>query len=170
MGRFTLAWKSFWGILSGGGLPAQAAAALGYTAASSKPAPVEKATDGALRLMAALQAEGRLLDFLMEDISAYDDAQVGAAVRGLHDPCRRVLDRHLRLVPVIDGVEGTYTRVAAAGAGKRAVRLIGNVPPGGEVDGGILRHKGWRAERVHLAPPERGADPAILAPAELEVE
>jgi hypothetical protein len=34
-----------------------------------------------LRLLALLQREGRLLDFLLEDIQAYGDEQVGAAVR-----------------------------------------------------------------------------------------
>src|SRR5215831_3115113 len=39
------------------------------------------ATPGALQLLALLQREGRLVDFLAEDISGYDDASIGAAVR-----------------------------------------------------------------------------------------
>src|SRR5258708_33455175 len=37
-----------------------------------------------LRLLSVLQREGRLVDFLLEDIQAYPDAQVGSAVRYIH--------------------------------------------------------------------------------------
>ena len=60
---------------------------------------------------AILQRDSRLIDFLMEDISPYSDDQVGAAVRNLHDQCRDTLDRYVHLAPVIDGVEGTFTKV-----------------------------------------------------------
>ena len=33
----------------------------------------------------------------MEDIAAYSDDQVGAAVRGLHDQCRDALARYVTL-------------------------------------------------------------------------
>src|SRR5207253_6846543 len=35
----------------------------------------------AVQLLAILQREGRLLDFLQEDVDGYADAQIGAAVR-----------------------------------------------------------------------------------------
>src|SRR5688572_25231603 len=38
-------------------------------------------TESALQLLGLLQREGRLLDFLMEDMSGYADAEIGAAAR-----------------------------------------------------------------------------------------
>lgn len=131
-----------------------------------KVAPVEKASDGALHMLSVLQRDARLLDFLMEDISAYSDDQVGAAARNVHEQCREVLGRHFRLKPVIDGVEGTFTSVADAGG----VKFLGNVPPKGKPSGGLLRHKGWRAETVNLPRLSPQQDHTLLAPAEIEVE
>ncbi len=179
MSRISLAFRSFWGILTGGALPADVASALGLAAkpkAAPKPAaPSRQATpaDGALQLLGILQADARLIDFLMEDISAYADDQVGAAVRDLHEKCRQALDRHLKLAPVIDAVEGTPTRLDLAGPHAQApgaVRFLGKVPPEGKASGGTLRHKGWRAENVQLPPLGSRQDTSLLAPAEIEVE
>src|SRR3954454_22775826 len=45
----------------------------------------------ALQLLALLQREGRLVDFLEEDVASFTDAEVGAAARLVHEGCRRVL-------------------------------------------------------------------------------
>ncbi len=170
MGRFSLAFRGFFSILSSGTLPAELAAALGLARKDAgKPAPsVGRPVDGAMQLLGLLQREARLVDFLMEDIQPYTDEQVGAAMRGVHQQCRQVLARHAKLVPVIDGVEGTYTRIAPAAASE--VKLIGKVPPQGGAEGGTLRHKGWRADKIVLPPLAPGENAAILAPAEVEVE
>ncbi len=64
-------------------------------------------------MIAILQRDARLVDFLMEDISGYADDQIGAAVRELHDQCRDSLARYITLEPVIiDGVEGTFAKGA----------------------------------------------------------
>ena len=107
----------------------------------------------------------RLVDFLMEDISSYSDEQVGAAVRDVQRQSRSSLERYLRLAPVIDGVEGTFTKIDAMDAA--AVKLVGNVPASGQAPGGMLRHRGWKAERVDLPAAGPGS---VLAPAELEIE
>jgi hypothetical protein len=101
----------------------------------------------------------------MEDIAAYSDDQVGAAVRDVHAQSRQALERYLRLQPVIDGVEGTFTK--AQGLDAASLKFVGKVPPGGTAPGGVLRHKGWKAEKVDL--PETGLS-NVLAPAELEIE
>ena len=106
-----------------------------------------------------------LTDQDMEDIAAYSDDQVGAAVRSLHDTCRDALTRYVKLAPVIDGVEGTFTKIAGLPEG--AVKLVGNVPPSGKAPGGLLRHKGWKADKVELPSSAPGA---VLAPAEIEIE
>jgi hypothetical protein len=109
-----------------------------------------------------------LIDFLMEDISAYSDDQVGAAVRTLHDQSRESLNRYLRLAPVIDAVEGSFTKIESSDPA--SVKLLGNVPVSGKAPGGLLRHKGWRAEKIDLPPLPPNQSAHILAPAEVEVE
>src|SRR5262249_54971860 len=54
-----------------------------------KPAEPAKPSGAPLRLLALLQREGRLLDFLMEDVQPYTDAQIGAAVRDIHRNSRK---------------------------------------------------------------------------------
>jgi hypothetical protein len=102
----------------------------------------------------------------MEDIAGYSDDQVGAAVRNLHQQSRDTLSRYVTLRPVVDGVEGTATRVETRDP--NTVKLIGNVPADGKASQGILRHKGWRAERVEL--PKTPQNVTVLAPAEIEIE
>jgi Domain of unknown function (DUF2760) len=168
MNRISLAFRSFFSILFGGSLPSDIAQAFGY----SKIAPVKAApkpqsgpADGAVQMLSILQRDARLVDFLMEDISSYSDEQVGAAVRDVQEQSRQALGRYLRLSPVIDGVEGTFTKTEALEAS--SVKLIGNVPASGKAPGGTLRHKGWKAEKIDLP----GAPPGnVLAPAEIEIE
>lgn len=101
----------------------------------------------------------------MEDISSYSDEQVGAAVRDVQLQARQTLERYLKLAPVIDGVEGDFTKTD--GIPDAALKLVGKVPPSGKAPGGVLRHKGWKAEKVDLPALPPGN---ILAPAEIEVE
>ncbi len=167
-----LAIRSFFAILFKGALPDKLAAELGLTrrAAAPKPTPapvVATPSDGALQILAILQRDSRLIDFLMEDIASYSDDQVGAAVRSLHDQCRDALTRYLQLAPVIDGVEGTFTRLASIDPS--SVKLLGNVPPQ-PPPGGVLRHKGWRCVKVDLPALSGKQDTKIIAPAEVEIE
>lgn len=175
MARFGLAIRSFFGILTSGRLPDDVAKALGLVRKVAipvaAPAPAAPAADRALQILSALQREARLIDFLMEDISGYDDQQVGAAVRSLHEQSRQSLERCVQLVPVIDGVEGSFTKLdAASQADPGAIKLVGNVPAHGKAAGGLLRHRGWRAEKVDLPPPISSRNPSILAAAEIEIE
>lgn len=155
-------------------LPEDIASEFGFTKAksASSVAPIEpsKASDGALQILQILQRDSRLIDFLMEDIASYTDDQIGAAVRTMQADCRIALNRHFTLVPVIDGVEGTFQKLDASKApDPNQVKLIGNIPASGKVAGGTLRHRGWMASSVSL-PPIGKQDATILAPAELEVE
>jgi hypothetical protein len=69
-------------------------------------------------------------------------------VRDVQQQARDALERYIRLQPVIDGVEGTFTKTE--GMDPAGVKLIGNVPASGKATGGTLRHKGWRAEGINL--------------------
>jgi hypothetical protein len=173
LSRIALAFRSFFAILFTGQLPGDIAQAFGFTQVKSptpaaKPAPQARPSDGALQLLGLLQRDSRLIDFLMEDISAYADDQVGAAVRTLHDQCRDSLNRYLRLAPVIDAVEGSFTKLETNDPA--TVKLLGNVPVSGKAPGGILRHKGWRAEKIDLPPTPPSQGITVIAPAEVEVE
>ncbi|HAK96426.1 MAG TPA: DUF2760 domain-containing protein [Planctomycetes bacterium] len=124
--------------------------------------------EGAARLLACLQQDGRLVDFLREDIDGYDDAQVGAAARSMHRSCRRALDKVVTLAAVIEGRERSPVTVPE-GFDALAITIEGNLgarPP----LRGVLLHPGWKAVSVALPPVARGRDPALIAPAEVEVK
>jgi hypothetical protein len=135
-------------------------------AAASTASAADPSTAGALRLLALLQQEGRLIDFLEEDIAPYGDAQVGAAVRAIHEGCRNALHQRMRIERIYGQEDGAPIEVASDFDAAQ-VRLTGNVhgkPP----FQGILQHGGWRVSSVAL-PQGAGVDPAVLAPAEVEV-
>lgn len=120
-----------------------------------------------LYLLSVLQREGRLLDFFAEDLGSYEDAQIGAAVRGIHENCKRIIDKRLSLQPVIDQEEGESITVAA-GFDPAAIKLVGNVS-GEPPFTGILRHRGWQSKRDDLPSLSGTRDAGILAPAEVEI-
>jgi hypothetical protein len=120
-----------------------------------------------LHLLAVLQREGRLLDFFSEKLENYEDAQIGAAVRGIHGSCQKALKKYLQLKTVIPSDEGAEVTVEA-GFDPSAIKLVGNVT-GEPPFKGILRHQGWRAEKVELPVLAAGQSPAIISPAEVEI-
>lgn len=123
--------------------------------------------DSALRLLALLQQEARFVDFIQEDITAYDDAQIGAAVREIHADCRKTLGERFEIARVFNDPEGTELEIAA-GFDPNSVRLTGNVrgePP----FKGVLQHCGWRVVKVNLPHTTGESDHRVLAPAEVEV-
>ena len=110
--RVVLAFRAFWDLpefrhASGrhcrGGCRTVAGDATAVVAIT--PAPVERPDDGAVLLLSVLQREGRLVDFLMEDLGTYADAQIGAAVRDVHANCRRALAGAFELEPILEGAE-----------------------------------------------------------------
>lgn len=172
MSRISAAFSSFFSILFSGVLPENIASEFGFMKPQPPPPPVEipKVSDGALQILQILQRDSRLIDFLMEEITSFSDDQIGAAVRTIHADGKAALARHVTLAPVLDGVEGTPQKLNAGKApDPQRIKLIGNVPASGKVAGGILRHRGWLASSVTL-PPLGKQDPAVLAPAEIEIE
>src|SRR5438067_11258692 len=97
--RIRVALASFWNSLSNASFSAQVEPLLGLAAPT--PAPVPKPSGVPLRFLALLQRDGRLVDFLLEDIQNYPDAQIGAAVRDIHRKCQSDLKYHLVLEPVL---------------------------------------------------------------------
>ncbi len=122
----------------------------------------------AIQILGALQRQGRLVDFLQEEIGSYDDSQIGAAVRSIHSGCRAALQEHMDIRPVFQEPEGASVTVPA-GFDARAIRLTGNVT-GDPPFRGTLRHRGWQAGRVRLPQAADEKKTWILAPAEVEIE
>ena len=151
------------------------AALAGKVVALEAPAPIEKPVEvppekthaPALALLALLQREGRLVDFLREDVAAFSDAEIGAAARVVHAGSGKVLKEYLTFEPVLKDAEGASVTVPA-GFNAERIRLTGNVA-GQPPFRGTLRHHGWIATSVRLPTVSPSLDPRVVAPAEVEL-
>jgi len=170
--RLSYAFRCFFAILSHAEIPQDIAQGLikpvrDIASPARTETPAVESVDRALQMLSLLQRDGRLIDFLAEDVAPYPDAQLGAAVRSIHASCRQVLERYVKLDPVIASEEDQPVTVPA-GFDPAAIKLIGNVvgePP----IRGVLRHRGWRVKEVTLPSLPQGAGRAIVAPAEVEI-
>jgi hypothetical protein len=157
LNRLWLALKAFWHVLTEPDF-----------AARVEPLFSRAPTGPDLRILAVLQRDGRLVDFLQEDIDAYGDAQIGAAVRDIHRGCRKVLSEYLTIEPILSAPEEAPVQVPAD-FDPAAIRLLGNIngkPP----FQGVLKHHGWRVRSVHLPLlPVARDDTSVLSPAEVEI-
>jgi hypothetical protein len=182
MSRIALAFSCFFSVLFRGRLPGAAAlylppelaptsppqpAALPAAPAPPPPSAGDERVEGALQLLGLLQREGRLVDFLRESLDQHADAAIGAAVRDIHRGCKKVLDDHLRLEPVMPGQEEGPV-VVPRGFDPAEVRLIGKAS-GEPPFRGILVHHGWRASGVKLPTLSEGWSRSVLAPAEVRL-
>jgi hypothetical protein len=130
------------------------------------PKPVRQSPEP-LRLLTLLQREGRLIDFLLENISAASDEQIGAGVRELHSKAQAVIREHLVLEPILPQEEQS-TVVVPHGFDPSAIRVTGNVT-GEPPFRGTLQHHGWRVKSYTLPLIPEGQDPFVLQPAEVEL-
>jgi hypothetical protein len=152
-----LALRAFWRILTQADF-----------AARVEPLFSQEPTGPDLRMLAVLQRDGRLVDFLEEEIDGYSDAQIGAAARDIHRGCRKSLRDYLTIAPVIDAAEEALVTVPAD-FDPAAIRLVGNVDASPPFQG-VLKHHGWRVRSVHLPVlPVARDDSSVLSPAEVEV-
>ena len=119
-------------------------------------------------LLSVFQREGRLVDFLFEKLDAYEDDQIGAAVRNIHEQCKKVMDRHLHLKPVLDKREGEMYNVKE-GFDSTMIRLVGNVK-GEPPFEGLVRHRGWQIAKLNIPDLTGDDDSGILEPAEIEIQ
>lgn len=189
MSRIGLAFGCFFKLLFGGRLPANAVDYLPEDALpkalpesapvkeaeekpKAKPAPkkshAEQHRDGSLAMLALLQREGRLVDFLQEEIEDYDDSDIGAAVRDIHRGCRKVLNDYLTLEAVMPGEEEDSVTVPV-GFDVGEVKLLGEVK-GDPPFKGVMRHHGWRAKETNFPKLTGDIDRHILVPAQVEVK
>ncbi len=138
-----------------------------------KPSPKVKKPDvsedmrRAIHLLSLLQREGRLLDFLEEDLGAYDDARIGAAVRNIQESCKKTLDKYLAPKAVMDQEEGDTVTIPE-GFDAAVIKLTGNVA-GEPPFEGVLQHRGWKITRFDLPTLSGTQDPHVIAPSEVEI-
>lgn len=141
---------------------------------ASKPTPTIDTKGSAeaevITLLARMQDKGRLIDFLMDDISGYDDESVGSAARVVYQGCKDVLDEHFTVKAIETGDEGGSVTVPE-NYDANLYRLTGNLS--GEAPfKGTLVHKGWKVTSAKLPKVITSSDsddlPA-LAPAQVEV-
>jgi hypothetical protein len=177
--RLWFAWVCFFRVLFDGAFAARVwgareLAALPEPAPApkdAKPLPAPKSepppADPALQLLSLLQREGRLVDFLEQDVAGFKDEEIGAAARVVHEGCRKALRAHAALEPVRKEEEGAKVEIEE-GFSPAEVKLSGDVKGRGPYKG-VLRHRGWRAKELRLPVPAAGYDPHVLAPAEIEL-
>jgi hypothetical protein len=123
--------------------------------------------EAALLLLAMLQAEGRFVDFVQQDIAAFPDGDVGAVARVVQSGCRKVLRAHLRIEPIRGESEGQPVTLEP-GFDPSRIKLTGNVGGSGRLQG-VLKHRGWQATEVRLPASVDHRASSVLCPAEVEL-
>ena len=129
--------------------------------------PPERVHASGLAVLSMLQREGRLIDFLKEDMAAFSDAEIGAAARVVHAGCRKVLSEYFAIEPALKDAEGATIQVPA-GFDAQRIRLTGNIA-GQPPFRGTLKHHGWVATAVRMPAVSEMLDPRVLAAAEVEL-
>ncbi|MDT4291384.1 DUF2760 domain-containing protein [Methylomonas sp. MO1] len=137
-------------------------------APAPEPVVLKEATpDAALQLLSLLQKEARFIDFIKEDVSAFSDAEIGAAARVVHQGCSKAVSEHFTLAPVSNDPEGNRVTLNK-GFDAASFRLTGNIV--GEAPfTGTLVHKGWQVTDLRLPKLTEGHNAKIVAPAEVEL-
>src|SRR5260221_613524 len=69
------------------------------------PPPPPKPSPEPILLLTLMQREGRLIDFLLENVDGADNETLGAGVRSIHQACQKILREHLDLEPVLKAEE-----------------------------------------------------------------
>ncbi len=133
------------------------------------PTPAEQSPfdEKVIQVISILQKKGRLIDFLQEDISSYEDGQIGAAVRNIHKGCLKAIKDNMNIEPVMKETEGSDVTVEE-GFDPSVIRLTGNVV-GSPPFKGVLRHNGWRVSTTTFPPLPENQDLSIIEPAEIEI-
>ena len=126
----------------------------------------KKFTEGALYTLVLLQREGRFVDFIKENIEAFEDSQIGAAVRQIHAGCRKVIDDNFNVKALFDKPEGEKVSLGDD-FDPGEVKMSGNVPEKAPYNG-ELKHKGWKSDKVKLPKRTDKVNVKVVCPAEIE--
>lgn len=127
----------------------------------------ESNQDSALQMLALLQKEGRLIDFINEDVTPFSDEQVAAAARVVHQGVKKALAEHVTFTPISPVAEGEA--IALQADYKRSeYQLVGNVTGQAPFNGTVI-HKGWKVSEMTLPAVVEGTDLNVVAAAEVEL-
>lgn len=121
-----------------------------------------------LHLLTVFQREGRLVDFLSENLDLYEDSQIGAAVRSIHENCKKTMAKYITLQPVLEQNEGEKVMIES-GFDPGSIKLTGNVS-GEPPFNGVLRHRGWRVSKLDLPKLADTGKLQAISPAEVEIQ
>jgi hypothetical protein len=164
LSRFSLAFRTFFLIIKRGSLPADAAPCAEATP-KLESAVSQADSRSAVQLLGALQREGRLVDFLMDEVEGASDADVGIAARVIHRGCRQVIDSYFDLVPAYPGVEGV-TLTVESGYDPNIVDIVGGA--GDPPFTGTLNHQGWRIRETRMPSLTSAFSASLIQRAEIE--
>lgn len=158
-----------WRILIKAQFASEVVEALNHAEASRTKAtlPPERVHASALALLAAFQREGRLVDFLQQEVAGFSDEEIGAAARFVHGGCRKAFRQFFAIAPAAQGSEGGPITVPS-GFDSQRIRLTGNVS-GQPPFKGTLKHHGWVAAEIRMPSISEALDPRVIAPAEVEL-
>ncbi len=118
-----------------------------------------------------MQERGRFLDFLMADIHALPDQQVGAVARVVHSGLKSLVDDYFSIQAISTASEGSQIAIPSDEVG-RSYRLLQSASDQVPASG-ILVHKGWQARAIKLPQSQRieaEAERRVLAFAEVDVK
>jgi hypothetical protein len=184
MNRFFLAWRCFLAVLFYFRLPKELPQEWLDALPAQRPEPAPqpivavpkllaeapeapKPPPAQAQMLSILQREGRLIDFLMEEVEGYDDSAIGAAVRDIHRGCKKGLKEHFQIGAIRPEPDEAAVKIEE-GYDPSQVRLVGRIQ-GRPPFHGTLRHHGWRAQRVVLPDLPQSHDPMVIVPAEVEL-
>ena len=157
-----LAFVSFWKILFGKKVPAALAEAAPApvpalpepakpsrrSRTSRRPARRRSIAKGRSRCSRLLQREGRFVDFVREEVDGALGRATSAPPRAtIHRGCKKALDEHMTLEPVMPGDEGAAVTLPKGLRSRRGAahrRGQGRARP----IAARLRHHGWRVDQM----------------------
>jgi hypothetical protein len=124
----------------------------------------------AVVLLGLFQQKGRLIDFLMQDITVIDDNRIGSVARIVHQGCKKVIDEHFTIVPISTAPEGENVKIEPPFK-PSFYRLSGKVTNESTSYTGKVVHRGWKSTAVKLPKPIDNDDlisDLVITPAEVE--
>jgi len=146
-------------------------AATPVVAEAVKPMPAVSSQNQAqaevVTLLGVFQEKGRFIDFLMEDITPFNDAEVGLVARAVHQGCKAALNEHFHIEPISTQGEGASITVPAGYAADE-FRLVGNLAGEAPFTGKVV-HQGWRTTSVKLPRVLKAERLPPIAPAQVEI-
>jgi hypothetical protein len=165
-GRLLLALRTFFSILFNGA-PALNGGGTSEIAPPNEGSKGLLETDSrsAVQLLGALQREGRLVDFLMDEVEGASDADIGVAARVIHRGCRQVIEGYFDLAPAYPGIEGERVTIEA-GYDPSVIEVVGSVAEAPFT--GVLNHQGWMIRTVKLPSLTSAFSATLLQRAEVE--